>query len=263
MSARVKKHPWAGLKGPIVDFLKLVDELARQRSHREVFHHFLEAAFCVLVSPVMPAGERRDAVEDRYRKVMALDERYAKRLPELFAIAVAGIDGEFDFLGPIAGHLAALNAAKGQFFTPWPLCQLLAHQTIDADLVKACVDRNGFITVQEPAIGSGAIALAAAERIRELGFDPGIHLWLTGIDVAMPCVQMAYIQLSLRGVAADIVHGDALSDERWGRYPTLERVRFAIHHGERLQAYLANPANYLQPVAKPQPAQPDLFGDAA
>lgn len=262
----VKKHPWAGMRGPTADFLKLVDGLARSRSHRDVFHDFLECAFCAFISPLTSPGEKRDDIEARYLKVINSDKEYPARFPELLAIAAAGIDEHIDFLGPVSGHLGSLNAAQGQFFTPWELSRSMAAMTIDEDGVKRAVEKNGFITMLEPAIGAGAMALAAAERVRELGFDPGIHLWLTGIDVSLPCVKMAYLQLTLRGVAADVVHGNGLSLEQWGRYPTHSRFLFAQHHGDRLQAYVDNPANYLQPAApaaKPAPRQLDLFGDAA
>ena len=266
---KVKKHPWAGISGPKADFLKLITELARNRSHREVFHDFLECAFCALRSPFTPPGELRDRVEASYLKIINSDDRYPKRFPELLGITCDGIDQDIDFLGPISGELGALDFGKGQFFTPWALCQLNAQLIIDAEVVDRCVEKNGFITIDEPSIGSGGMALAAAERIRDLGFDPGIHCWITGTDVSLPCVKMAFLQLSLRGVCAEIIHGNTLSLERWGRYPTRNRFLFAHHHGDRLRAYIENPDNYLKPIATPEPpakpktAQLDLFSEAA
>lgn len=263
---KVKKHPWAGISGPKADFLKLVTELARNRSHREVFNDFLDCAFCALRSPFTPEGELRDEIEAKYLKIISSDDRYPKRFPELLGIACDGIDQEIDFFGPLSGELGALNAGLGQFFTPWPLCKMSAEFIIDADIVARCVEKNGFITVDEPAAGSGGMSLAAAERIRDLGYDPGIHLWITATDISLTCVKMAFLQLSLRGVCADIIHGNTLSLERWGRYPTRNRFIFAQHHGDRLRAYLENPDNYLKPAPpapKPTPAQFDLFGEAA
>lgn len=259
----VKKHPWAGMTGPTADFLKLVNELARSRSHREVFHDFLECAFCAFISPLTSPGEKRDDIEARYLKVINSDKQYPTRFPELLAIAAAGIDQEIDFLGPVAGHLGSLNAPQGQFFTPWVLCQASAAMIIDADCVTQAIEKNGFITIEEPAVGSGAMALAAAERIRDLGFDPETQIWVTARDVSLPCVKMAYLQLSMRGVCADVYHANTISLEQWGRYPTFSKFMFRMHHGERLEAYLNDQANYVQPVAKPLPPQLDLFGDAA
>ncbi|GAA2887916.1 hypothetical protein GGQ99_004763 [Aminobacter niigataensis] len=264
--AHVKKHPWAGMKGPAADFLKLIDDLARSRSHRDVFHDFLEAAFCAFISPLTPPGKKRDDIEARYLKVINSDKKYPTQFPELLAITAAGIDDEYDFLGPIAGQVASLNAAQGQFFTPWAVCRVTAEMILDEDSVKRAIEKNGFITVEEPAVGSGALALAAAERIRELGFDPETQAWITARDVSMPCIKMAYLQLSLRGVCADVCHANTLTLEQWGRYPTPSKLVFRQHHGDRLIAYLNDPANYLQPaVPAPTPPAPqlDLFGDAA
>lgn len=71
-----------------------------------------------------------------------------------------------------------------------------------------------FFTVYEPACGSAGMLLAIAEVLREKGFNPTRRLWVSCIDIDPVASGMAYIQLSLMGIAGEVVTGNALSGER-------------------------------------------------
>ncbi len=71
-----------------------------------------------------------------------------------------------------------------------------------------------FITLSEPACGAGCITLAFASVLREAGFPPHRRMWVSATDIDPLAAAMAYIQLSLCGVAGEVVIGNALCDER-------------------------------------------------
>lgn len=43
---------------------------------------------------------------------------------------------------------------------------------------------------------------------------------VTGVDIDLKCVHMAYLQLSLYGIPAVIIHGNTLTCEEWSRWYT-------------------------------------------
>lgn len=84
---------------------------------------------------------------------------------------------------------------NGQFFTPQPICDMMAqlniHQSREAK------------SVCDPTCGSGRTLLAAAK------INP--ELWCFGSDIDIVCVKMAVLNLALNNLRGEIVHGDPLS----------------------------------------------------
>lgn len=216
MSRRVRKHPHAGMVGTKHAFVKLVGELARGgRSHGEVFGDFLELSFCALVKTTLdPAGERAAAMEARYmRTVEKRDAAYIRRMPELLGLLQLGVFEGCDFLGEVSGELGSLNEHMGQFFTPYAVSAVNAQLLIDKDVVENAIVERGYLTLQEPACGAGGMVLATADVLYGMGFDACQHMRVWAIDLSETAFRMAYVQLSLRGLAAHVLRGDTLRME--------------------------------------------------
>jgi hypothetical protein len=115
-----------------------------------------------------------------------------------------------DILGMTFHALELHNKAKGQFFTPYPICQLMARIIAGSaeDMQKAIAER-GFMLAQEPAVGSGAMIVALAEAILEAGFNYQQLLHVTAVDIDPRAVHMAYIQFSLLHIPATVIVGDS------------------------------------------------------
>lgn len=96
----------------------------------------------------------------------------------------------------------------------------MAQVTISDDDLKERIAENGFITVCEPAVGSGAMVMAFAEAMRLRGQDYQRELHVTAVDVDIKCVHMAYLQLSLMHIPAVIVHGNSLTLEEYSHWYT-------------------------------------------
>lgn len=94
---------------------------------------------------------------------------------------------------------------------------LLNELTVpDGQVLPEC----GYFTMNEPTCGAGCISLAFAGRIQELGWNPSQNLVVRAEDVDIRCVWMSYIQLSLYGIPAVVIHGDVLSLEEYDRWYT-------------------------------------------
>lgn len=142
--------------------------------------------------------------------------------PQLLAEVVMALEEHFgDVLGRTFHDLELHNKWAGQFFSPDAICQMMAAMTVGdtADLRERIATR-GFITAQEPAVGSGAMVIALARAMRDVGINYQEHLHVTAIDVDPKCAHMAYVQFTLLHIPAIVIHGNTLSLEEYGCWYT-------------------------------------------
>src|SRR2546425_10789095 len=100
-----------------------------------------------------------------------------------------------DVLGRLYHRLEIHNHQSGQFFTPYPVCLMMAKMLVhDA---KHLVEEQEFIRAQEPCVGSGAMIIALAQACRDAGVHYQRELHVTAIDLDATAVHMAYVQLFL------------------------------------------------------------------
>lgn len=218
------------------DFLKLIESISRREGWREgeALTNFLYAAQSALASPLFRdhAPERFEKSEARYFEVLRACRHPAETMDDLskmLAVLVEALEASpSDFLGPIFCEIASSDKA-GQFFTPYELSKMMAYMTIpDAPALLEAAQAQGrsYILLQEPACGSGGMCLAANEVMREQGVMIERRAHWVCVDIDSRCCAMAFLQLSLTGASATVVHGNALSLEIWDQWPTLASITF-------------------------------------
>jgi hypothetical protein len=206
---------------------KALVRLIQDNSHRhrphQVFSDFCELAACAVSNSVdLHQAEKREA---RYMEIIGRYERAeVDRFPQMLGELVLALEGtRRDVLGQIFIAMELGNHWKGQFFTPYEVAYLMASLT-QGDAADT-IERQGFITLQEPAIGAGAMVIASAEALLDVGINPQQSLHVTGIDVDATACHMAYLQLALLHIPAIILHANALSDQApWGHWVTPAHV---------------------------------------
>lgn len=179
-----------------------------------VFSDCMEVMAIALANSVDRAQfDRREA---RYLQVVGqyradILDIFPRVLAELVNALEAGI---CDVLGPLFHDLELHNKARGQFFTPYSICQMMADVSFanEADL-RARIEKRGFIRTMEPACGAGSMLIALVETMRTRGINYQRHLHVTAIDIDPRAVHMAYCQLSLLHVPAHLMVGNALSGD--------------------------------------------------
>jgi hypothetical protein len=203
------------------ELVKLFLSLSGRHSHWQVFSDFCEMMAIALSNAVdIPQREAREA---RYMQVI---KAYNKTELETFAHGMAhltlAMDNEIrDVLGRTYHDLELHNKWAGQYFTPYDVSRMMAQMTIGSgDDLKARIEERGFVTAQEPAVGSGAMVIALAHEMREAGINYQQHLHVTAIDIDPKCVHMSYIQFSLLHIPAVIIHGDTLALKEYSHWYT-------------------------------------------
>jgi hypothetical protein len=203
------------------ELVKLLNGLSYRHSHWQVFSDFCEMAAIALSNAVdFAPREKREA---RYMQIVkGYNREELDTLSRGLAHLTMALEDDFgDVLGRTFHDLELHNKWAGQFFTPNDVCRMMASMTIgDSEDLKARIAARGFVTAQEPAVGSGAMVIALARAIRDAGINYQKHLHVTAIDIDAKCVHMAYAQFSLLHIPAIIIHGDTLRLEEYSHWYT-------------------------------------------
>lgn len=196
------------------DLIKLLQANAYRHHMHDVFRDFVELSACALANAIDPVGyDRREA---QYMQIIRkYNPEEASRFAQAFAALTGAMEDEpGDVLGSVFGELEQGNASRGQFFTPIEVCKLMAGLTMDTEHVRELIAARGFFTVQEPAVGAGAMVIALALHLREHGVNYQQYMHATCIDVDARAVHMAYVQFALLGLPAVLVIGNTLTLEQ-------------------------------------------------
>lgn len=200
--------------------IKLIGENAYRHDRWRVFSDFVQLSAFAISNAV--DLRNRDARESEYMRIIGqYSKDEANRFPMMLAELVNGLEaGMTDVLGQVYMELELGNKDRGQVFTPYSLCQASAKMVFDKPHVDSIIADKGYITMQEPAAGGGAMVIAFAEVLKEAGINYQQHLHVTATDVDIKAACMAYVQFSLLHIPATVIHGNTLSLEEWSRWYT-------------------------------------------
>jgi hypothetical protein len=204
------------------EITKILRSVSQTHGLWQVFKDFVAMSALAISNAV----DRQNYVE-REAEYMAIVKRYnkeeANKIAEALAHVVEGLSaGMNDFLGSLFMSLELGNSWTGQFFTPYEISLLMAKISVSAKCNE--VEEKGFITVADPAIGGGAMVIAAAEAMLNAGHNYQNCMHCTGTDIDIVAVHMAYIQCSLLHIPSVIRHGNSLTNEVWSEWKTPAHV---------------------------------------
>ena len=222
-----RKAP-AFLKPGQKEFAKAFSALCDRQSSWQAWADFVELA-AIAISNSFDRSETRDKREQRYADIMSRYTDAEKRVfPELMATMVSSMDAnqDQDFLGDLFMALELGNHWKGQFFTPYDVCKMMAEIQLPGAAEE--VKKKGWIGINDPACGAGALLIAARNVFygRE-GIGPDQTLFVAQ-DIDRVAGLMCYIQLSLMGCAGYVVIADSLLYPICGPSPLFPY--FTEHH---------------------------------
>ena len=203
--------------------LSNINKLAYSHSTWEIFYDFLElSAICISNSVDLKHYDERE------KQYLHTIKKYTPKqqilLSEMFGLLVLSLEHEYqrgsfiDILGCLFHELELHNKYKGQFFTPQHICTLMGKLLLDEN--DKTIEDEGFIKVAEPACGSGAMILGFAQAMKDCGYNHSQQMFVLATDIDLKCVYMCYLQLSLYGIPAIVIHGNSLTLEEWSRWYT-------------------------------------------
>ena len=173
---------------------EIIVRLSQRYGISNVFTDFLDIIICAL-----SLGSK----EEQYLKIVS---KYEKQEVNQFADAFASLVYEMDNNGHglrdclgdfFMEHLSF--GKNGQFFTPEPICKMMAMMINPAGIGKK---------VDDCSCGSGRTLMAAAKVSRLNSFY--------GADIDRICCMMAVVNLCLNGMCGEISWMDSLSNRYFG-----------------------------------------------
>lgn len=199
----------------VTDWTKLMQRalktLAGHRSNHEAWADFSVMSAFTLGEPLGLTSQLKDDAE-RIRTKYSTPEMDA--MAEMLGCTIGTLseNPRQDFLGSAYMALEIGNKKDGQFFTPYSVCEAMAHDTITADSCTQAMGDHGYVSLNDPACGGCATLIASFNRLKELGIDQH-HAWFEAQDLNLETACMGYVQLALLGCAGVVVVGDTLAYE--------------------------------------------------
>lgn len=193
------------------EFARKFTSLCTTKSSWQVWADFVTMSALSIANACDRQGMTHDKREREYLDII---QRYPaqeqKVFPELLALLVDALeeDPEQDFLGEMFMVLELGSHWKGQFFTPYSICRLMAAMT-NQDAEQR-IQQRGWVSVCDPCCGAGALLIAARNEMvrRGLGFRQALYV---AQDIDRTVALMCYLQLSLLGCAGYVVVGNTLT----------------------------------------------------
>lgn len=197
------------------DFRTILESISHHRDTRHVFDAFVRFAACCLAAQTREAEYLEEA------------KRWERADLDLFGKALGALILEMeakpfeDVLGTHYMEFALSSKGQqwnGEFHTPKAICDLMAQMTL-GNIESLPSDRT--ITVCEPACGAGAMILSLAQACPP---DVRRRLRVTAIDINRTACDMTFVNTTLWGIPARVLHGNALSLEFWAAWSNIHHI---------------------------------------
>ncbi|BEO91123.1 N-6 DNA methylase [Fusobacterium nucleatum] len=210
----------------ISNIVKRIQNTDQKYNYDEIFFDWIKSMFYAYANTCNTEGYK-----DREDKFKRLEEKHGEKTMQMFCECHAelvmlfeekGID---DYLGKIHHQLGVHNKMKGQFFTPFHLAKMMAETQV-SEVIKELEKGKGKIKITDSACGSACLLLGMLAVLKEKGINYQKNIMLVCSDLDENAIQMAYIQLSLTGVAAKCENKNALTGEIFGSWFTLGALLF-------------------------------------
>jgi type I restriction enzyme M protein len=188
------------------EFYKLMDSIASRYPINQVFNDFMQMSICAFSNGLM---------EEQYLELVG---KYNSEEITIFGQALGALILEYennsndggkwcDILGTYFETINSVSQAQrsGQFFTPVPVCELMARVTHSEETEGNVID---------PCSGSGRNLIAHSRLKPENRFN----FFYTASDIDIRCVNMSVLNFIMFGLKGVVLHMDSLSVKIWGGY---------------------------------------------
>lgn len=182
-----------------VGITKRLKALSDRHSLWSVFEDWLE--ICAISISNSVDWVNREKREAKYlEKINKYTPDEQKILVETFAELVKALEteqrknGPTDILGRVFHSLELHNKYHGQFFTPFHICEFMGQIALGdggeaGTQVKDALTEKGYVSVCEPAVGSGGMVIGFANAMhrRKLNYCKQMVAYCCDIDIKCTC----------------------------------------------------------------------------
>ena len=190
------------------ELAKLMREASYSHAVWQIWDDLMYFVAAALAQPMKWVQAR----EDEYlRRIGHYDKKTIDLFTQMFAEIVLAFEQEgfVDVLGDMYMQLELFNRWKGQYFTPSHICDFMAKIT-DNNLSEL-VEKQGYISVNDPCCGGGAMLMAFAKNAQEQGIHYQRDVLYVGQDIDPVVARMCYISMSLLGLGGYVIIGNSLT----------------------------------------------------
>lgn len=192
-----------------------IQSLGRTHGVNTVFTNFLELTALALAIQLDPLNQTER--QESYEKLEKSIDREALSAYGRMTFCLGQSIREQrsdpkDILGEVYTRLKLSNEWNGQFFTPDCISRMMAELLqIPGDIPEG----KEYVTINEPACGSGTMIYGAVWAMQKNGFDYQRKSLFVAQDIDIRCVWMTYIQCCLYRIPVVVIHGNTLTQENW------------------------------------------------
>ena len=202
MSKKTQKSP----KSCTETLQKFIFQIAgKGYSQWDIFRDFhAMAAISFRNSVALYDNEAKQAREKEYLRIInSYDKASQKIFPQILGeLVLAMSERPQDICGRLFMDMDLGDSWKGQFFTPDNIADMMGKILWGNELIGK-VNGSEFVTIAEPAVGSGVMMIALYNAILDAGGNPQQSMHVTATDIDIVAVYMAYVQFTLLNIPAD------------------------------------------------------------
>lgn len=191
-------------------FISKFKTLCNTRHAWQVWADFVIASACAIANTTDNTSTIALEREEEYQKCikrMGGIETASSMLSDV--IKAMTLHSAQDFLGELFMALNLGNHWKGQFFTPYHVCEMMAE--INLNDAPKIIEEQGFVSINDCACGAGATLIAAANVLQKHKVNYQQYALFVAQDIDRIAGLMCYIQLSLLGCPGYVVIADAIT----------------------------------------------------
>ena len=195
------------------NIVRLIEGIEGRYSKWDIWQDFIVMS-AISIANVLGGPYKDSREKDYHARAKKYSEKELAAFAQMLAEVVEAMERnpDQDFLGELFMALELGNEWKGQFFTPYSVCRAMAAITYGKEL-KQKIEQQGWISVNDPACGAGALLIAFANECRRPGNDINYQTSVLFVaqDIDYLAGMMCYIQLSLMGCPGYVVIDDSLA----------------------------------------------------
>jgi len=183
--------------------------LSNRHTRWEIWSDFIKLSACSLC-----LSDREQHEKEYATIIKRYDREEIERFSQMLAFTVDAFEynPDQDFLGDLFMRLDLSDTWRGQFFTPYNVCKMMAGINIEEPS-----EEQQWISVCDPACGAGALLIAFAQECLHRKINYQTSVLFVAQDIDRIAALMCFIQLSLLGCPGYVVIGDSLTNPVTGK----------------------------------------------